>query len=164
MKGISMIEIFHLKDKAELLDNAVQLFWKQWGTESNFKFYEDCMIHSIKTDSDLPRFYIAIQQGEIIGTYALLRNDLISRQDLFPWLACLYVQPNHRGQHIGKKLLQHAREETNKLGYNNLYLCTDLEGYYEKFGWIHLTSGYLFNGEETKIYAVSSDDHFNTLR
>ncbi|OKP98256.1 GNAT family N-acetyltransferase [Paenibacillus sp. P46E] len=69
------------------------------------------MLHSMKTEDGLPRFYIAVQNGSIIGIYALLRNDLISRQDVFPWLACLYVVPEFRGQKMGAKLLQHALHE-----------------------------------------------------
>jgi N-acetylglutamate synthase-like GNAT family acetyltransferase len=151
-----MFEVYKLKDKAELFERVVQMFWGQWGTETNFKFYHDCMLHSMKAVSDLPRFYIATQNESIIGTFALLRNDLISRQDIFPWLACLYVLPELRGQNIGVKLLCHALQEARKMGYDNLYLCTDLEGYYEKHGWIHLTNGYIFNGEETKIYMAST--------
>lgn len=151
-----MVEIYELKDKVEYFEKAVQLFWQQWGTESNFNFYHDCMLHSINTDSELPSFYIAIQNESIIGTYALLRNDLISRQDLFPWLACLYVSPEHRGLKMGSLFLKHALEETRNKGHNKLYLCTDMDGYYEKYGWSHFTNAFIFNGEETKIYETTT--------
>lgn len=89
------------------------------------------MIHSGKTEDGIPRFYAAIENKEIMGTYALIRNDLNSRQDLHPWLACLYVDPNSRGKKLGARLLDHTIEEAAKLGFNKLYLQTDLEGYYE---------------------------------
>ncbi|WP_156889740.1 GNAT family N-acetyltransferase [Paenibacillus harenae] len=162
-----MIQVYDLKDKAEQFEKTVQLFWSQWGTDKNYKFYYDCMLHSMKTESDLPRFYIAVQNDSIIGTYALLRNDLISRQDILPWLACLYIVPEYRGRNMGAELLQHALHETRKMGYNSLYLCTDLEGYYEKYGWVHFTNGYIFNGTETKIYAAAiatnTYSHENTV-
>jgi N-acetylglutamate synthase-like GNAT family acetyltransferase len=104
---------------------------------------------------DLPRFYIAVQNNSIVGTYALLRNDLISRQDLYPWLACLYVVPELRGNRVGSILLKHAIKETGGLGLPKLYLSTDLEGYYEKYGWTLLTTGYIFNGDATKIYEAA---------
>ncbi|MDQ0888928.1 GNAT superfamily N-acetyltransferase [Paenibacillus sp. V4I9] len=150
-----MFEVFELQDKMAYFDEAVKLFWNQWGSQSNYKFYLDCMMNSCNSESDLPRFYLAIQNKTIIGTYALLRNDLISRQDLFPWVACIYVVPQLRGNDIGSKLLEHAMRETRKKGYGKLYLCTDLNGYYEKNGWTHLTTGYMFNGDATKIYEVS---------
>ncbi|MCI3919181.1 GNAT family N-acetyltransferase [Paenibacillus sp. TRM 82003] len=151
-----MLEVYELKHKAEYFERAVQLFWSQWGTEQNYKFYHDCMFHSINIGSELPSFYIALEKEVIIGTYALLRNDLISRQDLFPWLACLYVSPEQRGRKNGALLLKHALQETRIKGHDKLYLCTDLNGYYEKYGWSHLTNAYLFTGDETKIYESST--------
>jgi len=151
-----MIEIDELIDRTDLFDEAVDFFWKQWGNEQNYQFYKDCMKHSYTTTSDLPRFYLAIQNNVIIGSYAILRNDLISRQDLTPWFACLYVVPKLRGQGLGATLLQHALQETLKKGYENLYLCTDIDGYYEKYGWDHLDNAFLFNGEPIKVYVKST--------
>ncbi|MEE4561455.1 GNAT family N-acetyltransferase [Paenibacillus polymyxa] len=144
-------------------EKAVQLFWNQWGTANNIMFYHDCILHSINTDSDLPSFYIALENESIIGTYALLRNDLISRQDIFPWLACLYVSPEQRGRNIGALLMKQALQETEKKGHNKLYLCTDLNGYYEKYGWSHITNAYIFTGDETKVYEASTLSYRGTL-
>jgi GNAT superfamily N-acetyltransferase len=151
----SVIEIFELNQRMELFDVAVDLYWRQWGSPTNERFYYDCMLHSCHTENNLPRFYIAIHNSIIVGTYALLRNDLNSRQDLFPWLACLYVIPEIRGHHLGAKLLQHAASQASIYGFDKLYLCTDLEGYYEKYGWEYLSIGYIFNGNPTKIYEKS---------
>lgn len=150
------MQIFCLNEKVEQFDNAVQVFWRQWGTDRNFNFYHDCMLHSLKTEDDLPKFYMAMQNDSIIGTYALLRNDLISRQDIYPWLACLYVAEEFRGNNIGVELMQHAIRETRKMGHASLYLTSDLEGYYEKNGWVHLSNGFSIFGEETKIYAAKT--------
>ncbi|MFD1957564.1 GNAT family N-acetyltransferase [Paenibacillus thailandensis] len=99
---------------------------------------------------------MAIKNESIIGTYALLRNDLFSRQDIFPWLACLYVSPEQRGRKIGSQLMKHALQETEKKGHSKLSLCTDLNGYYEKYGWIHITNAFIFTGDETKVYEAST--------
>ncbi|WP_406622013.1 GNAT family N-acetyltransferase [Bacillus atrophaeus] len=136
-----------------MFEEAVDFFWGQWGNPDNYAFYRDCITHSFDSRSVLlPRFYIAVQNDSIIGSYALLRNDLISRQDLFPWLACLFVVPKLRGNEIGCALLRHALKEAHIKGFENLYLCTDLEGYYEKYGWVYIKNGYIFNGEPAKIY------------
>ncbi len=75
-----------------------------------------------------------------------------SRQDLCPWLACLYVNEKHRGKEIGAMLLQHGLKETAKKGYENLYLSTDLEGYYEKYGWNNSGVVYGVSGDYIKLY------------
>ena len=57
-----------------------------------------------------------------------------------------------RGNKLGSILLQHAIKEAHKKGFENLYLCTDLEGYYEKYSWSYVKEDYVFNGEPTKLY------------
>jgi N-acetylglutamate synthase-like GNAT family acetyltransferase len=114
------------------------------------------MLHSCKTTDEIPRFYVAVEDEKIIGTYALIRNDLNSRQDLHPWLACLYVDPAYRGKAIGSKLLEHAISETARKGYPRLYLTTDLEGYYEKYGWSHVSVAYGLSGGSVKVYEKST--------
>ncbi|WP_163581295.1 GNAT family N-acetyltransferase [Gracilibacillus saliphilus] len=146
------MKIIELKERNNLFEKALQVFWEQWGNEHNYTFYEDAMVHSCTTKSAIPRFYVAVKEGNIIGTYALIRNDLNSRQDLCPWLACLYVDEQHRGNRFGYKLLEHALEEAAKKGYKNLYLSTDLEGYYEKYGWINSGIVYGVSGEHIKLY------------
>ena len=38
------MEIIELQDRNELFEKAIQVFWKEWGSEDNYSFYEDCMI------------------------------------------------------------------------------------------------------------------------
>lgn len=146
------MKIVELKERNSLFERALQVFWNELGNEQNYKFYEDAMIHSLNHSSDLPRFYVALENEAIIGTYALLRNDLNSRQDLCPWLACLYVKEEFRGREIGSKLLQHSLIETANKGYDKLYLSTDLDGYYEKYGWRNSGVVYGVSGGNIKLY------------
>jgi GNAT superfamily N-acetyltransferase len=149
------MEITEIQQKPHLFDKAVHVFWKQWGNETNYAFYKDCMSHSCTTSDAIPRFYVALLDESIIGTYALIRNDLNSRQDLHPWLACLYVDPEHRGKKIGSRLMEHAIRETAAKGFENLYLTSDLENYYEKYGWEHTTYAYGVSGGAIKVYEKS---------
>ncbi|WP_244951578.1 hypothetical protein [Sutcliffiella horikoshii] len=43
------MEIIEIRNKDQLLDKAIQVFWQQWGSEENFKFYEDAILHSATT-------------------------------------------------------------------------------------------------------------------
>lgn len=115
-----MIKIFDIRDNPEFIEEAIQYFWEQWGSEGNYNFYKDCITQSCRTESDIPRFYLALEDGNIIGSYALLRSDLNSRQDLSPWFACLYVNPEARGRKIGDLLQTHAVHETRAKRYARL--------------------------------------------
>lgn len=61
------MKIIAVHEHPPLLDSAVHYFWEKWGTEENFAFYQDCMIHSGKTWDGIPRFYAVIQNEEFIG-------------------------------------------------------------------------------------------------
>lgn len=152
------MEILNIQNESDLFNESVEIFWEQWGNETNYDFYKDCMRHSSKDKDAIPRFYIAIEGKEIIGTYALLRNDINSRQDLFPWLACLYVKPEYRGRSIGKSLLEHGLNASAQLGYEKLYLSSDLEGYYENYGWVNSTITYGPSGGSIKVYEKTTSE------
>lgn len=151
-----MIEIVEVSQRTDLIDDAIEYFWNKWGNSKNYNFYKDSIINSLDPSIDLSKFYISLQGDSIIGSYALLRNDLISRQDLVPWFACLYINPEVRGQKVGALLLNHAVDQARQKGYERLYLSTALENFYEKYGWEYVDQGYYFNGEATKIYSRST--------
>ena len=145
--------IVELSQRPDLVDRAVDFFWKCWGNKNNFAFYEDCIVHSLEKDVSLPKFFLALDEREhIIGTYALLTNDLISRQDLMPWFACLFVVDEHRKKGIAGMLLDHGLNEVKNNGFKNLYLYTDLVNFYERKGWKHICNGFTVSDLEVKIY------------
>lgn len=155
-KGDMYMKMVELQKENAFLKEGIEVFWNVWGTEDNYKFYEDCILHSAETSEDLPRFYVAVDNRNIIGTYAILRNDINSRQDLCPWLACLFVDKEYRGREIGAKLLEHGLSESAKKGYKKLYLTTDLENFYEKYGWLHNGFAYGPSGGQIKVYEKST--------
>jgi GNAT superfamily N-acetyltransferase len=135
------------------LGKGTEYFWKNWGSDSNFNFYKDCIENSITDNKSLPKFYLMLDRDVIIGSYALLTNDIISRQDLMPWFACLFIDKNHRNQGLAEELIEHALDESQKMGFNTLYLSTELIDFYEKKGWNYHSKGYLVCGDEIKIYS-----------
>ncbi len=82
----------------------------------------------------------------------MITNDFISRYDLYPWVACLYVNKDCRGNQFGSLLLDLAVQCTGNLGFHKVYLTTDLDGYYEKYRWTRMEDGIdLFSGKPSRI-------------
>lgn len=144
--------IQRLSPNHPLLKEAIQFFWTCWGNESNFNFYEDCILHALEKPLQLPNFYILADGNDIIGTYALITNDLISRQDLIPWLACVFVKEEHRGKGLAERLLNHSKSEAEAMGYSTTYLSTDLVDFYERKGWTYFTDAHNPFGDTFKVY------------
>lgn len=147
------MEIIELSKVSHLSDIAIKYFWECWGNENNFKFYRNCILHSTDSHKLLPKFYLGMQDNQIIASYALLTNDSISRQDLYPWLACLFVNPEHRNRGYAAQLLNHGLDEAARKGFDTLYLSTDLESFYEKKGWTYFDDAFNIVDTKIRIYA-----------
>lgn len=146
------VEIIELSQRMDLLTNGITYFWNCWGNASNHQFYKDCIEHSVDNQNTLPKFYLALIENEIVGSYALLTNDIISRQDLMPWFACLYVNEEHRKKGVAEQLIGHGLSEAHHKGFEKLYLSTHLNAFYENKGWKHIAMGYHVDDSEIKIY------------
>lgn len=150
------IEITELSKRTDLIGKAIDYFWNCWGNEVSYNFFKDCISNSLNKKDSLPKFYLALVNDEIIGSYALVTNDIISRQDLIPWFACLFVNKEHRNKGIAGQLLKHSLDEARIKGYDQLYLKTNLQGFYERYEWTYFADGFNIDDKKIKIYTKST--------
>ena len=146
------IRIINLAERIEFLDIVSQWIWKEWNSDKPLEYMKYSILHNIQTDR-VPMTYVALHGEEPIGTVSIWMNDLGCRQDLYPWMASLFVIEEMRNKGIGTLLQNHAVEEAKRLEFKDLYLITDHNGYYEKFGWIFYELAPKVNGEFTRIYS-----------
>ncbi len=112
-------------------------------------FWERLGLANFRDDTKWPwknlhSTYILISdKKQLIGTVAILGDDLLSHSHLNPWLTCLYVVPMHRGKGYGRRLMEHAIKQTQ---IDRLYLwCYEqsMLTWYVKYGWkLHETITY----------------------
>ena len=150
-----MIEIVNVHDYSGGLEKAAAYFHQAWSGISK-TFYLDAIVHSSRPGLPLPRFYLLLKDARPIGCYGLVTNDFISRHDLYPWFAALFIEESERGQQLGSLLLEHAGKEAAKVGFAEIYLTTDHEGYYEKYGWNQIEDGCERDGTPARIYSKST--------
>ncbi len=146
-----MIKLAHISEHTEHIDLIANWMCTEWGNESNFEFFKSILTHSLDK-SNLPQTLIALDGDTPVGVVGLWRCDMVSRQDLYPWLSGLYVIPGYRGQGVGAQLQNHLVEYAKSLGFKELYLYTDIENYYEKNGWEYIDEGITYAGEYDRIY------------
>ena len=88
------------------------------------------------TRNEIPCTFVAVENGECLGTGSLWANDLTPRPDLTPWLGGLYISEAHRNKGIAKVLMEKVTDTARELGYKILYLRTESASeYYAKLGW-----------------------------
>jgi N-acetylglutamate synthase-like GNAT family acetyltransferase len=143
-----MINIKDYKD----IEVAINYYHSKWGNKSNFNFFYDAIINSSKTADALPRFYLLLQDDKIIGCCGLVTNDFISRHDLYPWLAGIYIEENERGKQFGNFMMEYLEKEAKRIGFSTVYLTTNHSGYYERYNWQRMEDGYDLSNKPTRIY------------
>jgi len=146
-----MLKIINFKDYEKDLDIAINYYYKKWGN-NNFHFFNDAIRNSSNGNEGLPRFYLLLENDEIIGCGSLVTNDFISRHDLMPWLAGLFIEEEKRGKELGNYIMNFLEKEAMKIGFSCIYLTTNHNGYYEKYGWTRINDGFELSGEPTRIY------------
>lgn len=127
--------------------------WKEWGVgkQDTIDGVLYRVLHSMKED-DIPQTLVATIDNQLVGTVSIWRNDLCARQDLYPWLSCLYVKEEFRHSKIGTMLQNKAMDVAKHLGYSKIYLITDHDYLYEKNSWKFIEMAPLGDGRMTKLY------------
>ena len=152
----SQLKIIGLSEDPDFLKQGIAYIWKCWGSEINFEFYKDAIEHATKSSATVPEFYIALKNSDVVGCAALITNDLNSRQDLFPWLACLFVDEKYRLQNLAGQLMDRVLSDASKAGIEKVYLSTDLENFYEKKGWQKNGMCYNMEGAPFTVFEKST--------
>lgn len=148
------MELGFLYDRPQLLPQVTALLRQSFGTALGEHFYEELLTHSM-TPRRLPLTVVAWEGEGLLGTVGLWRADLLSRQDLTPWMACLAVSPPHRRRGLGTALQKFLLNAARDLGFSEVYLYTTLENYYEKTNWQYQEPAYeLVDDTPQKIYRI----------
>lgn len=145
------MKIISIRENPEYKEQAIRYIQSKWTSVSPI-IYEDCIHHSIGASNPLPQWYLLEKNGDIIGCAGLITNDFISRMDLYPWVCALHVNREHRGNAYGALLLEKAKWDCMQAGFEQMYLATDFEDFYEKYGFRHIGQGYHPWEESSRIY------------
>jgi len=148
-----MSAIFCVADRPQYTKRAIGWFASKWGIARGE--YEKSFSDMNENGGPLPKWFVAVdEKDDIIGGCGLIQNDFVDRTDLFPYVCALYVEKEARGHGLGGKLLEFARREAAKSGFETVYLCTDHINFYEKYGWRYLTQGLGDDGSPCRIYTA----------
>lgn len=126
-------EMVKIQEHPGLLEAAAQWFHEKWGIPK--EAYVESMEECLANKGAVPQWYVAMQDGAIIGGLGVIENDFHDRKDLTPNVCAVYVEPEYRKQGIAGRLLQFVCDEFAEKGIDTLYLVTDHTSFYERYGW-----------------------------
>jgi len=152
------MEIFNIKDRPEFIEEVAILTHNEWGKKAS---NEDEYNERIKNKIEKIKEYLAqkdycklilLEEYKLIGFISIFPEDGEERKDLAPWYATMYVKKEYRGKGYSKILNDAILKEAKARGYNKLYLKTELNNYYEKFGAKFIE--YLNSGEKLMCFDI----------
>ena len=121
-----------------IFDTVCQWHYHWWGKRDGFTL-EQVMAyvkHSV-CENRVPQTFVALLADEPVGMYQFLMYDnLIHRPDIYPWIGNVFVAEAYRGQGISQELMRSVEKYAKAVNLETLFLYTDMEGFYEKFGWV----------------------------
>lgn len=136
--------ISDLRQRPEFFDVVADRTWREWWKDRGFgsDFIVD-RLHESMNAAPIPITLVACDRNVFRGSSALIVSDLKERPHYTPWVAAVWVEPDARGQGIGRALVEHAADEGFALGHARIYLCAApaRRSYYVELGWTPIEDG-----------------------
>ncbi|MBQ6257319.1 MAG: GNAT family N-acetyltransferase [Clostridia bacterium] len=105
-----------------------------------------------KAFSDWERILVALDGEKIRGYCTIAKTDCIPDVSYTPYIGFLFVDEACRGHRLSQQMILCAMDYLKSLGFPAVYLVSDHENLYEKYGFRVIDRKKAFWGPEEKIY------------
>lgn len=82
--------------------------------------------------------FVAIIDNKVVAMATIMKSDYYPLPDIYPWISCIFVTEEYRGNRISEKLIDFANKYAKEIGFKRTYIPTDIIGLYEKYGYYYL--------------------------
>ncbi len=133
--------ILPLADKKQFIAELAELHQAEWNHLNPSLTLEDRAeaIAEAAGRDGIPSIFIAVSGNQLVGSAALVQNDMDTKPDLTPWLAAVYVKEGFRHQGVATELIARCEAEAARSNASAWYLYTESASrLYEKLDWRHL--------------------------
>ena len=133
------IIIRKVREHPDMADAAARWFHEKWGIP--LEAYQESIGQCLKAgiehlqESPVPQWYLAMNGEDIAGGLGVIENDYHNRKDLCPNVCAVYVEEAFRCRGIAGMLLEAVCADMAAQGIDTLYLLTDHDSFYERYGW-----------------------------
>ena len=98
------------------------------------------------------RLFLLIDGDSLVSFITLSAQDCIKEPAFTPWLGFFHTAPEYRGHRYGKIVMDYALQVAKESGYKTIYVATDHDNLYEKYGFVYLENRIDVWGEDSKVY------------
>lgn len=154
------MHVASLRTHVEYIPELSRIYFETWGYINPEETLAEITTHLdeiyVSSKKVMPETLVAVDSGVLLGA-ATLQEKTRFFPDIAetPWLAGVYVKPEHRSRGIASLLIREIEKIATAAGYQTLYLCThEHEAYYGRLGY-RTIEGKDFRGEKTFVMAKS---------
>lgn len=140
----------NIQEYPDLIPEAASWFHEKWGIP--FSAYYASMKDGVINQKIVPSWYLCLDQAKIVAGMGVIENDFHQRIDLSPNICAVYTDENYRHQKIAGNLLNLVIQDLSKNGINTVYLVSDLNGFYEQYGFKYLDKVLMDDGSVSNIF------------
>ena len=125
-------------------DYAKNCSWKAGKALSNAM--NDCCF------KEWERVIVAVDGNTICGYCTVAKTDCIPNLSYTPYIGFMFVDEQYRGNRLSQKLIDYAVNYLKQIGFDKVYIVSDHENLYEKYGFCVIDRKIAPWGTEQKIY------------
>ncbi|MGE8131790.1 GNAT family N-acetyltransferase [Methylobacterium sp. NPDC080182] len=130
--------VVDLRERPEFASIIADRVWRAWWEPKGYALsFIEKLVQKNLNDELIPLALVAHVGGTFLGTASLIVSDLDERSQYTPWVAAVWVEPEHRSKGIGAALVHAGAEKAHALGFDPAYLCASplKHGFYKRLGW-----------------------------
>jgi GNAT superfamily N-acetyltransferase len=130
--------ISDLRDHPNFCIDVADRVWRAWWAGAGHPLeHVTNHMQEMVDERSVPFGLVAHDAGRYLGSTLIIACDLEERPQYCPWVAAVWVDPEHRSQGIGRALVRQAAKSALGLGFDFAYLCALPEkcSFYEGIGW-----------------------------
>jgi N-acetylglutamate synthase-like GNAT family acetyltransferase len=98
------------------------------------------------------RVFVAIDGNNIAGFCTFVKNDCIPDVKYTPYISCIFVGEQYRGQRLSEKMILTVIEYAKEVKFNEVYIVSNHINLYEKNGFIKIDEKRDYWNNFEKIY------------
>lgn len=102
--------------------------------------------------TDWERVIVALHGQNIAGYCTVAKSDCIPNVLYTPYIGYMFVDEKYRGHRLSQQLISYAMSYLQSLGFHQVFLVSDHENLYEKYGFKVIDRKMAPWGEIEKIY------------
>lgn len=144
--AFSDFRILRLSQCPGMQERMERWFHEKWGIPQ--EAYHESMTECVQKKAPVPEWYVAMDGDTIIGGMGVIENDFHDRKDLAPNICAVYTEEAYRCRGVAGALLERVCADMAAEGIPTMYLLTDHDSFYERYGWEYFCEAQ-GEGEET---------------